>query len=358
MTNNGLDTGARGVRDELRKQRVLLGYTGAAAAVCLLMGSLSLIDALYFNGVVLIVIAAIALVMVYVFRLTGNLSLFEFSILLLTGLTIFYLLVTGGRDNAGPLWGYIFPLLSFYILGHRLGVIVVLVYLVVYIGVLYSPGESLLVTTYPEPLKLRIAISLAFTVMLVYLLERSAATAQAERDAAIMALDKASRTDSLTGLINRTGMIEYLEQEVKRFSRTGRVFCIAMCDIDNFKAINDSCGHDCGDYVIKSVAETITSTVRGEDKVARCGGEEYLLLFPDTDLANAQNSVARLKRMITSHSIRYSDRNIDISISFGLAEYESQSSIDDIIRVADRRLYSAKRSGKNAIVANDLSVDE
>lgn len=131
-----------------------------------------------------------------------------------------------------------------------------------------------------------------------------------------------------------------------------------MCDIDNFKAINDSCGHDCGDYVIKSVAETITSTVRGEDKVARWGGEEYLLLFPDTDLANAQNSVARLKRMITSHSIRYSDRNIDISISFGLAEYESQSSIDDIIRVADRRLYSAKRSGKNAIVANDLSVDE
>ena len=80
--------------------------------------------------------------------------------------------------------------------------IVVVVYLVVYIGVLYRPGESLLVTTYPGPLKLRIAISLSFTVMLFYLLERSAATAQAERDAAILALDNASRTDSLNGLIN------------------------------------------------------------------------------------------------------------------------------------------------------------
>ncbi len=156
-----------------------------------------------------------------------------------------------------------------------------------------------------------------------------------------------SRTDDLTGIENRRGFVESVEQELKRSRRYRHPFSIAYMDIDNFKAVNDLFGHSTGDSVLKSVAVAILRSVRETDHVARLGGDEFGVLLAETDQAGARVVVDRLRKNWESVVQK---KQWPISFSLGMVScYEPPESVDGLIRAADELMDSVKTSGKSGV---------
>jgi diguanylate cyclase (GGDEF)-like protein len=192
---------------------------------------------------------------------------------------------------------------------------------------------------------------LAFnTVTLVLLADIATAAGRAQRVAREEAL-QLSRFDPLTGLYNRSWLYTTLEHEIRRASRMGRSFALLMIDLDDLKPVNDTFGHQSGDRLLKGVAEVLQRTVRFTDSAARYGGDEFVVLLPETDAAGAYTVAEKLRRDIGALSVRALDRHVRTSISVGLVTYpEDGSSIEQLISAADIAMYEAKRRGKNQIV--------
>lgn len=157
-------------------------------------------------------------------------------------------------------------------------------------------------------------------------------------------------TDSLTNLKNRRKMNQELSEEENRIKLNGKLFSLVMGDIDNFKMINDVYGHDFGDHVLITTSNLIRLALRSEDVIARWGGEEFLILLPETDCLEAKEVIERLRIEISSAPIRVDNIEIFITMTFGIAEYSEGSQMSNLINLADKAMYQGKMSGKNQVV--------
>jgi diguanylate cyclase (GGDEF)-like protein len=162
-------------------------------------------------------------------------------------------------------------------------------------------------------------------------------------------LKKLASTDPLTSLPNRRAMSNLLDTEINRFTRNKKTFVLILCDIDNFKAINDCYGHDCGDYVLTELSSLMSSHLRRQDIVARWGGEEFLILLPESDLKAGQIVAEKLRNEISNTTFHYEGNNIKITMTFGISLYDHVEETKDVIRRADMALYAGKSNGKNRI---------
>ncbi|HEY8462650.1 MAG TPA: diguanylate cyclase [Bacillota bacterium] len=163
-------------------------------------------------------------------------------------------------------------------------------------------------------------------------------------------LEQLSQTDALTGLYNRRYLIEKLEEEVARYQRNRKPFSLIIADIDDFKSINDSYGHECGDYILKQIAKILTVSVRDIDSIGRWGGEEFLILLPETPVNGAQILAERIKNNLHNNVIVYNGTLISATLTFGIAMFEGEATVDAVIRQADYCLYEGKRKGKDCII--------
>lgn len=179
-----------------------------------------------------------------------------------------------------------------------------------------------------------------------------------ERKAVEAALREAARTDPLTGLLNRRAMLELLEYEDKRTQRQGTPFCIVLGDLDHFKQINDHYGHQAGDQVLREVAVRLRQQLRGQDTVARWGGEEFILLLPNTRLAGAVQVAEKLRVQVAALTITVSDQRLQTSLSLGVSECAAGGEVGDSIRRADLAMYEAKHAGRNRVVADPTTVTD
>ncbi len=162
-------------------------------------------------------------------------------------------------------------------------------------------------------------------------------------------LKKISTTDQLTGLFNRRKIDSELEKERQRSIRYEKKFSIIMFDIDWFKKINDTYGHQAGDSVLKDIALLLKNNLRAVDIPGRWGGEEFLILCPQADIEEARELGSRICKLIAEHQFTI-DRQVTISV--GVAEFSGQEKCDDLIKRADENLYTAKHQGKNTVVAS------
>jgi two-component system cell cycle response regulator len=162
-------------------------------------------------------------------------------------------------------------------------------------------------------------------------------------------------TDQLTGLHNRRYMSRHLDTLMGNAKRNGRPLAFVIMDIDFFKQVNDSHGHDIGDEVLKEFATRISANVRGIDLACRYGGEEFVVAMPDTDMAFAYNIAERLRQSIETTPVRISrdPGALKITISIGIAKAEGEGdTADALLHRADQALYRAKRTGRNKVVAD------
>ncbi len=169
-------------------------------------------------------------------------------------------------------------------------------------------------------------------------------------------LTQQARTDPLTGLRNRLTLAEDLELLHSRAQRYGQEYCLAMCDVDNFKSYNDTYGHQAGDAALKAVAATLTGQVRESDRIYRYGGEEFLLLLPEQSLPAAQSVMERVRVAVRNMRITHIGCPAGVlTISAGISSYQPghRASSEELLEHADTALYTAKTTGRNTVTVSD-----
>ncbi|MDD2721921.1 MAG: GGDEF domain-containing protein [Gallionella sp.] len=156
--------------------------------------------------------------------------------------------------------------------------------------------------------------------------------------------------DQLTGTLNRRGLDDAFERETKRTERNHSPMCVALLDIDNFKRLNDTLGHQVGDQALIHLSTVIKEALRPTDCVARYGGEEFVILLPDVELTEAASTIERLQRELTKQFFMHENDRILVTFSAGVAQRMSDEPQDEVVGRADKAMYQAKRSGKNRVV--------
>ena len=174
---------------------------------------------------------------------------------------------------------------------------------------------------------------------------------KAELQDALARIQELAQRDELTGLVNRRHMAALIEAERERCERSGGRFSLAVLDIDRFKRINDTHGHPTGDRVLGAFAQEALATLRGTDVLARWGGEEFMLLMPDTPLTAARLSVERLRTRVEAMRVEHADGPLAFTLSAGVVELLRGEPPVDAIARADRALYQAKQQGRNKVVS-------
>ena len=170
-------------------------------------------------------------------------------------------------------------------------------------------------------------------------------------------IEKLAVTDALTGLYNRRYLVDRLEEERRRSARYGHVLSVIMGDVDHFKAVNDTHGHHTGDAVLCAVAAALVSgTRRGVDWIARFGGEEFVVVMPETEPIGALIAAERLRRSVAAVTVDAGGTPVSVTISLGVASLEPEAgakegSMNGLLQLADARMYEAKRRGRNQTVA-------
>lgn len=171
--------------------------------------------------------------------------------------------------------------------------------------------------------------------------------------------DRLSITDELTGLFNRRHAMVRLEEQWALAERYGRPLTVGLVDIDRFKKINDTYGHDAGDLVLRRVAGILQDRTRGTDAVCRIGGEEFLIIFPAETAEEALACCQRCRTAIKAHTCRVGDAQIAVTICIGVAtRTKTMAQFPDLLREADNALYAAKNAGRNRVVTSDQNTEQ
>lgn len=259
-------------------------------------------------------------------------------VLLISVLLIFIHLADGRAYSL--IWATLVPPLSFFLLGRRSGALIsggVFLYIIAFVYIRlpsWQPIETGLGTL--------LNIIEVFTAhwFLFQLYERS-------RSEAYEDLERLSVTDKLTGLYNRSRLDTILNDELVRHDRTGLPLVVILCDVDHFKRINDEHGHLVGDEVLKDIATFLATQCRQSDACGRWGGEEFLIICPNTEIADGIRLVERIQQ--ASHEQLFA-HNIKVTLSYGIAELATDGEAEQLMARADQALYLAKRQGRDCYI--------
>jgi diguanylate cyclase (GGDEF)-like protein len=205
-----------------------------------------------------------------------------------------------------------------------------------------------------EPVTVATAgINLTALVLLAYVAMVIATEQRRSRDAAI----RLSTVDPLTGLYNRNFFFAAVDREIARSARSNRGFCLLMMDLDELKTINDRNGHYFGDLVLRGVGEVIRSGVRKIDTAARYGGDEFVVLLPETDPTGAYVLAEKVRIGVTELDVPVAGTRIEPSISVGVVSYPDDGrTSDELLISADQAMYASKRGGKNRVMGFPVGV--
>ncbi len=163
-------------------------------------------------------------------------------------------------------------------------------------------------------------------------------------------LELTTRVDVMSGLVNRRDILGKIEQEFSRAFRHQRTFSVILADLDDFKQVNDSYGFNFGDEVLVEIANVLKSCLRSEDVCARWGGEEFLLLLPETAIEGAETVAQKICQSIAMTEFRVNKPGIRVTVSLGVSGYSQGQATFDCIAKAEQAILKAKQSGKNQYV--------
>ena len=239
------------------------------------------------------------------------------------------------------IWFVVFPMIYFFLLGHRWGLV-----LAIALGVFYVVGYFIHPLIHHPP---QVGVDMLINAAIAYVVITFLTSVYA-RFVTIRHEETSLRADIdyLTGIYNRSAFQTHLDSEISRIQRleNKQHLSVLLFDIDNFKLINDKHGHTVGDEILKELCKLISANLRKHDTFARWGGEEFVIIAPNTDISGACRIAEKLRHEIAEHHF---NRVGEITSSFGVTEYSDGELVRDLIHRADGALYRAKGSGKNRV---------
>ncbi|EDP74262.1 GGDEF domain-containing protein, partial [Hydrogenivirga sp. 128-5-R1-1] len=271
----------------------------------------------------------------------------NYTVLLLSGAVVAYAaFLQGGIDKTGYLWSVLLIAVSYLLMEIKKANIFSFLYgiFLFFTAVVHISG---LVSLPYNPLSY---FTILIIISIIIYVGNSVVKETLEK---LLFLDKIANQDILTGLHNRKKLIEILKNELIRARRYNRPLSILLLDIDDFKKINDKFGHNFGDKILQEFAKLLKMSLRNTDHAGRWGGEEFIIVLPETNKKNAVKVAEKIRNLIGNYFEDIYGKKITVSI--GLTEFKDwkNESIDvimhEIIEIADKALYKAKRDGKNQV---------
>lgn len=323
-----------------------------------LMGIISVINAEY---ILIGTLFLSAILFASPFILKSNQQITSTVVLYTLYSLMIYLVLSGGSHGTGPIWIFIVPSVTFFIQGLKRGVIDIIIFITAVSLAFYLTKNLNIYHYQPPQLPLRIIISFTVVALLsgIYEFFRDSYSKK------IIALAKKNELlatiDPLTELPNRRYTIEQIKYEKRKNHRSQNTMSLMLCDVDDFKKINDKYGHHIGDKALIHLAQIFSKSIREQDIVSRWGGEEFLFMLPNTNKENAKLLAEKIHLNLQKCALVIDDKEIPITISAGIAEVVYDRNIELDIQEADNLLYHAKSTGKNRTCTNtqlDIFIDD
>ena len=266
-----------------------------------------------------------------------------------------YLVITGGKANTGPIWLLVVPPVTLFLNGIRKGLIMLAVFLSIIVYLFVWSDIALIEQVYSLEFKKRIVYVFITVTFLSSVYEYSRQQTYAEIQRLRKKFERQATYDPLTQLLNRRGLQKQIVAELARSDRQSSVASVILLDLDKFKQVNDTYGHDAGDDVLTNTADLLRRSIRQQDYVSRWGGEEFLLVLPDTNQQNAQVLAEKIREKIANATIAFEQHTLKVTASFGVSEVTSSDNFEKAISLADKALYQAKNNGRNKVVMAESS---
>lgn len=257
-----------------------------------------------------------------------------------------YIMAIPNASSSAFVWIFMMPVLSYLLLGRMAGFFLAAPFMICGGVVYYFQLEAID--------SARVMIDLlnpAFCGVLILIFMHLYETRRAEAQDKLVIL---AETDALTGMANRSNFQATLERTINESRRSDTTFALVLMDIDHFKRVNDSLGHDAGDRVLQHISKRLKERLRNTDFVGRLGGEEFGLILRDVDNTSTFQLVNELRERIAGSELAYGTSMVKLTASFGIAYWPKDASkLNDLYQVADRRLYGGKRAGRNTVSEHD-----
>ena len=337
-----LEQSRSGLRDSHRRSLTWLLFilTGSALAV---FGVLQ-----FFNGypwVSLTELLASAILLIGAVRLKTTPHLQQWIYLYLVSMFSFFIIIMllPEASIAAFVWVLMMPVMAYLLLGKNEGLILSMPFMVLGLVIYYFFLE--------EVGSAHGMIDLLNMLLCGALMQAFMHMYEARREEAERRLVEMAQTDALTGLANRANFQATLARTIAECDRSGDGFALVVMDIDHFKLVNDTLGHNAGDHVLHHIGKCLTERLRATDFVGRLGGEEFGLILRNVKPTDAFELMDQLRERIASRELRYGEAGIRVTASFGIAQWpEHGRSAETLFCVADRCLYSGKRAGRNRVL--------
>ena len=310
----------------------------------------------YFENNVAVIAAlgisfSITLILLFILIITkkGIIALIGNSIMLIF-LGMFLLCFQSAPDGSSLFWFLLLPPLLMFCVGLLPGTILFFGFYLLLMILLLTPLDSLLAHAISKPLRWRLLASMLGIFIFSWLMEYVRTQTRNALVQSVKMLEHSALTDPLTSLGNRRDFQNYFTVNQAQLKRANRMFSIAMVDLDFFKRVNDSFGHAVGDQVLCHVGTLLAAYLRASDRIFRWGGEEFVILMPDTKADDALSIMERLRHEVEiTPFITKGGQLINMTISIGLHSGALSDNVDSLITAADTQLYLAKRSGRNQV---------
>ena len=262
-----------------------------------------------------------------------------------------YLVYSGGVNNTGPLWIFVIPPVMLALSGIQIGFLYISSFVVLVCTMLLYPDNALLHASYSDEFKSRLLFSFVISCTISCYYEAARYKSYRELSSMSTQFKRESRQDELTKLPNRRSMWITLQHEKNQLSDSQSAI-IALIDVDFFKNVNDTYGHDIGDEVLKHLSIVIKNSLRSQDTLARWGGEEFLLMMPNTSREDADKVLNIMRKAVYDMPYIYQGQQIPLSISAGFCELSNDIQLNNAMKFADDCLYQAKATGRNKVIGN------
>ncbi|MCQ3830035.1 GGDEF domain-containing protein [Microbulbifer elongatus] len=340
---------------ELRRRIQASGYMLIfALAITGAMGVIALMAADLILSATLFAVAGIILVSYIGVNIAGPSRKTPVLVGALLLVLYFYLLLSGGVNNTGLMWAVMLVPGFINLYGYRWGTVTLAGIGGATALILFYPDFPGLLASYDTAHRARFIAVFGALTALTAILDSSRHQTQQMLHKLTAELESHASTDALTGLANRREAYRAIDELERRNRDLAGRYTVLIGDLDSFKAINDTYGHGFGDRVLQDVADVLRRNTRADDIVARWGGEEFLILLPNTDVQGGGILAEKLRHKVEALSARY-EEEVNISISFGVAEGGASAALtsgqSQLLAEADSRLYRAKDAGRNQVIS-------
>lgn len=346
-TSNHSDLGATleesrsGLHDSHRRSLMRLLFTVTGSALVVFAG-LQVLNGFWWVAAGELTASAILYLGVWRLRSTAYLQQWIYAYLVTLFFFFLVIMVLPEASVAAFVWVLMMPVLAYLLLGKHEGMILSAPFMLAggviyyfYLGSISNPHAMI------DLLNMVLCGALMLAFIHMY---------EMRREEAEQRLVNMAQTDALTGLATRSNFQGTLNRTIAECERSGAGFALVIMDIDHFKLVNDTLGHDAGDHVLKHIGQCLTERLRVTDFVGRLGGEEFGLILRDVKSTDAFDLMDELRQRIADCQLSYGEAKVRVTASFGIAQWpEHGRQAETLFRVADRCLYSGKRAGRNQV---------